>query len=63
MVGRFQDVYNNDMDVGDLPAEEQVYHGCLSPEHADDYSSDEEMRTEDKKNLTVKRLYAEKHKS
>ena len=45
-----------------VPAVEQTYYGCLSPQHSDDYSSDEEMRTDDKKNLKGKRLFAEKHK-
>lgn len=61
LVGRFQDVFNNDMDVTDLSATEQVYYGCLSPVHEDDFSSDDDMRTDDKKNLKGTRLFAQKH--
>ena len=61
LVGRFQDVFNNDSVVTDLSATEQVYYGCLSPIREDDFSSDDDMRTDDKKNLKGQRLFAQKH--
>ena len=61
MVGRFYDVYNEDASLADLPKQEQVIHGALSPEHTEDWSSDDELRTPDKKNLQGKRLFAQKH--
>ncbi|HEX2271469.1 MAG TPA: hypothetical protein VHH35_18130 [Pyrinomonadaceae bacterium] len=63
MVGRFYDVFNNDIDVTDLSGAEQTYYNCLSPGPSDDFSSDDEMRTDDKKNLKGTRLFAEKHSS
>lgn len=64
MVARFYDVFNSDTDVTDLSPPEQTYYNCLSPGPSDDWSSDDEMRTDDKKNLkTTKRLLAEKYKS
>jgi len=64
MVARFYDVFNSDTDVTDLSAHEQTYYNCLSPGPSDDWSSDDEMRTDTKKNLkTTNRLLAEKHTS
>lgn len=61
MVGRFYDVFNGDDQLINLLLNEQVYHGNLSPQHNDDYSSDDDLRKDDKKNLKGKRLFAEKH--
>jgi hypothetical protein len=61
LVGRFYDVFNDDSDITDLSGTEQTYYGCMSPMHEDDFSSEDDMRTEDKKNLKGKRLFAQKH--
>ncbi|HEU4767048.1 MAG TPA: hypothetical protein VFS77_06725, partial [Pyrinomonadaceae bacterium] len=62
MVARFYDVFNGDTDITDLSGHEQTYYNCLSPGPSDDWSSDDEMRTDTKKNLkSVNRLLAEKH--
>ncbi len=62
MVGRFYDVFNDDSDITDLSATEQTYYNCLSPGPSDDWSSDDDMRTDEKKNLkSVNRLTATKH--
>ena len=64
MVARFYDVFNGDTDITDLSVHEQTYYNCLSPGPSDDWSSDDEMRTDTKKNLkSVNRLLAEKHTS
>ncbi len=61
MVGRFYDVFNGDKKLKSLLLEEQVYYNCLSPQIQDDWSSEDEMRTDDKKNLKGKRLFAKKY--
>jgi len=64
MVARFYDVFNGDSNLADLSVHEQTYYNCLSPGPSDDWSSDDEMRTDTKKNLkSVNRLLAEKHTS
>jgi len=64
MVGRFYNVFNEDAAKASLSATEQVYYNCLSPAQTDDWSSDDELRKDDKKNLkSVNRLTAKKHTS
>lgn len=60
-VGRMQDVQSGDMDVDDLPDEEQEIYNNMSPLRDDDLSSDDELR--DKKQLSKKRLFAKKHQT
>ncbi|MEO6504098.1 MAG: hypothetical protein ABIQ09_19595 [Jatrophihabitantaceae bacterium] len=61
-VGAFYDVFNGDADRGDMDTEDGAIYDVMSPQREDDYSSEDEMRTEDKKNLKGKRLFAAKHK-
>jgi len=58
---RFQDVYLGAAGIGTLSAHEQDYYNAMSPVQYDDFSSDDEMRTDDKKNMKGKRLYASHH--
>lgn len=60
-VGGFYDVFNGDADRADMDTEDGAIYDVMSPQREDDYSSEDEMRTEDKKNLKGKRLYAKKH--
>ncbi len=60
-VGRFYDVHNGDANLSDMDADEQLIYGAMSPQQDADYSSDEDMRTDDKKNLKGTRLFASKH--
>ncbi len=61
-VGRFYDVWLGDSDQAKMSKVESDIYGAMSPQHDEDYSSDEDMRTEDKKNLKGKRLFAQTHK-
>ncbi len=61
-VGRFYDVWLGDTDRADMDSDEGAIYDVMSPQRDSDYSSDDDMRTDDKKNLKKKRLYAEKHK-
>lgn len=61
-VGRFYDVWLGDSDLTELSGVEGQIYGAMSPQREDDYSSDDDMRTDDKKNLKGKRLFAQKHK-
>lgn|GEM_PF-3029054 len=61
-VGRFYDVHNGDAELSDMEEDEQLVYAAMSPQRDEDYSSDEDMRTDDKKNLKGKRLFAQKHK-
>lgn len=60
-VGRFYDVWLGDTDRADMDSDEGEIFDALSQQRDEDYSSDEDMRTEDKKNLKGKRLFAKKH--
>lgn len=60
-VGRFYDVWLGDLKPTDLGADERAIYDEQSEMEAEDYSSEEDMRTADKKNLKGKRLYAQKH--
>jgi hypothetical protein len=60
-VGRFYDVWLGDSDQADLDSVESDIYGAMSPQRDEDYSSDEDMRTDDKKNLKSKRLFAQKY--
>ncbi len=60
-VGGFYDVWNGDADRGDMDTEDGEIYDQLSQQRDEDYSSDDDMRTEDKKNLKGKRLFAIKH--
>lgn len=61
-VGRFYDVWLGDSDQADMDSVESDIYGAMSPQREDDYSSDDDMRTDDRKNLKGKRLFAQKHK-
>jgi hypothetical protein len=54
-------VFNGDADRGDMDTEDGQIYDVMSPQREEDYSSEDEMRTEDKKNLKGKRLFAKKH--
>lgn len=60
-IAEFQDVYLGASDLTSLSARDQDYYGAMSPIQDDDLSSDDEMRTDDKKNLKGKRLFASHH--
>lgn len=60
-VGTYYDVHNGDLSESDMDTEDRAIYGAMSPAHDDDFSSDDEMRTDDKKNLKKNRFYAEKH--
>lgn len=62
-VGRFYDVWLGDTDRADMDSDEGEIYDVMSPQRDTDYSSDDDMRTDDKKNLKKKRLYAQKHKT
>lgn len=62
-VGQLYDVHNGDMDESDLDSDNQDILGAMSDIEDDDLSSDDDMRTDDKKNLKGKRLFAQKHTS
>jgi hypothetical protein len=59
-VGRFYDAWLKS-DMGELLPADADYYDVLSPVNAMDYSSDEDMRTDEKKNLKTKRLFADKY--
>jgi len=61
-VGRFYDVWLDDADQSDMDSVESDIYGAMSPQRDEDFSSDDDMRTDDKKNLKSKRLFAQKHK-
>lgn len=61
-VGRFYDVWLGDTDRADMDSDEGEIYDAMSPQRDEDYSSDDDMRTEDKKNLKGKRLFAEKYR-
>ncbi|HST49253.1 hypothetical protein [Jatrophihabitans sp.] len=61
-VGRFYDVHNGDAELSDMDDGEQQVYNAMSPARDEDFSSEDEMRTEDKKNLKGTRLFAKKHK-
>jgi len=61
-VAQFYNVFLGDWAQTKLSASNQVYYGQMSPAREDDFSSDDDMRTDDRKNLSsVNRLLAEKH--
>jgi hypothetical protein len=60
-VGRFYDVWLGDTDRADLDSDEGEIYDVMSPQREEDFSSDDDMRTDDKKNLKGKRLFAKKH--
>jgi hypothetical protein len=62
-VGTHYDVHNGDLSESDMDTEDQAIHEAMSDIEDEDFSSDDEMRTDDKKNLKKNRFYAEKHKS
>jgi hypothetical protein len=59
-VGRFYDAWLKS-DTDDLLPADAEYYDALSPVNVMDYSSDEDMRTDEKKNLKTKRHFAEKY--
>jgi hypothetical protein len=59
---RFQDVWLGAAPISSLSAPEQQYYNVMSPVQHEDFSSDDDMRTDTKKNLTGKRLWAQHHK-
>lgn len=61
MVARFYDVWLKIDDKSTLPGHEADYYDEMSEAQQEDFSSDDDMRTDDKKNLKGKRLYADKH--
>jgi len=61
-VGQLYDVHNGDLDESDLDSDNQELMDAMSDIEDADMSSDDEMRTDDKKNLKGKRLFAKKHK-
>lgn len=61
-VGRFYDVWLGDTDRADMDSDEGEIYDVMSPPRDEDFSSDDDMRTDDKKNLQGKRLFAQKHK-
>ena len=61
-VGRFYDVHNGDADLSDMDSDEQPVYNAMSPQRDEDYSSDDDMRSDNQKNLAGKRLFAKKHK-
>jgi hypothetical protein len=63
-VAAFYNVFLGDSNLSSLSVNDQVYYGQMSPVREDDFSSDDDMRTDDKKNLgTTNRLLATKHAS
>jgi hypothetical protein len=60
-VGRFYDVWLGDTDRADMDSDEGEIYDVMSPQNNTDYSSDEDMRTDEKKNLKGKRLFAQKY--
>jgi len=61
-VGRFYDVHNGDADLSDMDDDEQMVYQAMSPQRDEDFSSEDEMRNDNQKNLAGKRLFAQKHK-
>ncbi|MEK7322707.1 MAG: hypothetical protein AABZ84_06485 [Pseudomonadota bacterium] len=61
MVARFYDVWLKVDDKSALPGHQEDYYDEISEAQQEDFSSDDDMRTDDKKNLKGKRLYADKH--
>jgi hypothetical protein len=62
-VGLFYDVWLGDTERDDMDSEEGEIYDEQSQIQNEDYSSDDDMRTDDKKNLKAKRLFAQKHKT
>jgi len=62
-VGEFYDVHRGDAEMDDMDAEDQAIYSVMSPARDEDFSSDDEMRDDNAKNLAKKRLFAQKHKS
>jgi hypothetical protein len=60
-VGRFYDVHRGDAELSDMEDDERMVYEAMSPQRDEDYSSDEDMRNDNQKNLKGKRLFAQKH--
>lgn len=61
MVARFYDVWLKIDDKSTLPGHEADYYDEMWEAPQKDFSSDDDMRTDGKKNLKGKTLYADKH--
>lgn len=62
LVARFKDVFEGEKDEDDLPANEKPIYDELSEMEPEDWSSDDDMRTDDKKNLSKTRSHSKGHK-